>query len=50
MIGVAWGTTLANVVKHIDRRPVKGTTIVQLNGGGTPAIPVRPMSAAPSRA
>lgn len=39
MIGVAWGTTLANVVKNIDRRPVKGTTIVQLNGGANALDP-----------
>jgi DNA-binding transcriptional regulator LsrR (DeoR family) len=39
MIGVAWGTTLATVVKNIDRRPVKGTTIVQLNGGANARDP-----------
>ncbi|MBI4899800.1 MAG: transcriptional regulator, partial [Actinobacteria bacterium] len=39
MIGVAWGTTLATVVKNIDRRPLKGTTIVQLNGGANALDP-----------
>lgn len=33
VIGLAWGTTLAAVVPHLARRPMPGTTVVQLNGG-----------------
>lgn len=32
-IGVAWGTTLAAVVAHLQPRDVSATTVVQLNGG-----------------
>jgi len=39
MIGVVWGTTLSTVVRHIDGRPLKGTTIVQLNGGANARDP-----------
>jgi DNA-binding transcriptional regulator LsrR (DeoR family) len=32
-IGVAWGVTLSQVVRHLSRRPLVGSTIVQINGG-----------------
>lgn len=32
-IGVAWGVTLSHVVKHLARRPLVGSTVVQINGG-----------------
>ena len=32
-IGVAWGVTLTAVVSHLERRPLKDASIVQLNGG-----------------
>lgn len=32
-IGVAWGVTLAAVTRHLPRRALSGTTIVQMNGG-----------------
>ncbi|MDR1852536.1 MAG: transcriptional regulator [Propionibacteriaceae bacterium] len=34
MIGVAWGVTLSAVVKHLGNRPLVGSTVVQINGGG----------------
>ncbi|MDR1833979.1 MAG: transcriptional regulator, partial [Propionibacteriaceae bacterium] len=34
LIGVAWGVTVSAVVKHLYRRPLVGTTVVQINGGG----------------
>jgi len=33
LIGVAWGVTLAHVVRHLGRRPLVGSTVVQMNGG-----------------
>ncbi|MBK8461257.1 MAG: helix-turn-helix domain-containing protein [Micropruina sp.] len=33
LIGIAWGVTLAHVVQHLQRRPLIGTTVVQINGG-----------------
>lgn len=33
LIGVAWGVTLSHVVKHLQRRPLVGATVVQINGG-----------------
>lgn len=33
LIGVAWGVTLSHVVKHLGRRPLVGSTVVQINGG-----------------
>ena len=33
LIGVAWGVTLAHVVKHLQRRPLAGATVIQINGG-----------------
>jgi DNA-binding transcriptional regulator LsrR (DeoR family) len=32
-IGVAWGVTLSYVVRHLGRRPLVGSSIVQINGG-----------------
>ena len=39
LIGVAWGVTLTSVVKHLDRRPLKASTIVQINGGANARDP-----------
>ena len=36
LIGVAWGVTLSAIVGHLDRRPLKDATIVQMNGGANP--------------
>lgn len=33
LIGVAWGVTLAAVTRHLQHRPLAGSTIVQMNGG-----------------
>ena len=33
LIGVAWGVTLSHVVRHLGRRPLVGSTVVQINGG-----------------
>lgn len=33
LIGVAWGVTLSHLVRHLGRRPLVGTTVVQINGG-----------------
>lgn len=33
LIGIAWGVTLSQVVKHLSHRPLVGTTVVQINGG-----------------
>ncbi len=33
LIGVAWGVTLSHVARHLGRRPLVGSTIVQMNGG-----------------
>lgn len=33
LIGVAWGVTLSSIVQHLDRRPLRDATIVQMNGG-----------------
>lgn len=44
LIGVAWGVTLSSIVHHLDRRPLREATIVQMNGGvnsettGTPYV------------
>lgn len=32
-IGVAWGVTMANVVRYLEPRPLRGAAVVQLNGG-----------------
>jgi deoxyribonucleoside regulator len=34
VIGVAWGSTLSAVSRHLTRKTTHGTTIVQLNGAG----------------
>lgn len=33
--GVAWGSTVSEVARHLTKRPVSGVTIVQLNGAGS---------------
>ncbi|GAA2182301.1 sugar-binding domain-containing protein [Brooklawnia cerclae] len=33
LIGVAWGVTLTHVVRHLGKRPLVGSTVVQMNGG-----------------
>ncbi len=33
LVGVAWGVTLSHVVRHLQRRPLIGATVVQINGG-----------------
>jgi len=33
ILGVSWGTTMQEVVRHLPRRPVRDMTVVQLNGG-----------------
>lgn len=33
VIGVAWGVTMAAVTRHLPRRPLSGSTVVQMNGG-----------------
>jgi deoxyribonucleoside regulator len=33
LIGVAWGVTLSHIVKHLGRRPLIDSTVVQINGG-----------------
>ena len=33
LIGAAWGVTLAHLSRHLGRRPLVGSTIVQMNGG-----------------
>lgn len=32
ILGVAWGTTLSAVARHLPRRPTRGSAVVQLNG------------------
>ncbi|MDR1711055.1 MAG: transcriptional regulator [Propionibacteriaceae bacterium] len=32
LIGIAWGATLSQVVKHVRRRPLVGSSILQING------------------
>lgn len=32
VLGVAWGTTLAAISEHLNRKPTRGSAIVQLNG------------------
>ncbi|NHI17205.1 sugar-binding transcriptional regulator [Microbacterium excoecariae] len=34
IVGVAWGSTLSVVSRHLPLKPTRGTTIVQLNGAG----------------
>jgi len=32
VLGVAWGTTLAAIARHLNKKTTRGSTIVQLNG------------------
>lgn len=32
VLGVAWGTTLAAIARHLRRKPTRGSEVVQLNG------------------
>ena len=32
VLGVAWGTTLGAIARHLTRKPTRGSSIVQLNG------------------
>lgn len=32
VLGVAWGTTLAAIARNLDKKPTRGSSIVQLNG------------------
>ena len=34
IVGVAWGSTIASVSRHLVRKPVRNTQVVQLNGAG----------------
>lgn len=34
IVGVAWGVTVAAVSRHLPHRPLTGTSVVQMNGGG----------------
>lgn len=34
-LGVAWGTTVSEVARHLTPRPVAGVTVVQLNGAAS---------------
>jgi DNA-binding transcriptional regulator LsrR (DeoR family) len=34
VVGIAWGTTVEAVSRHVTRKAVRGTEIVQLNGAG----------------
>ena len=33
-LGVAWGSTMTEISRHLPRRPLTGVTVVQLNGAG----------------
>lgn len=33
-LGVAWGTTISEIARHLVSRPLPGTNVVQLNGAG----------------
>ncbi|SDS86380.1 DNA-binding transcriptional regulator LsrR, DeoR family [Paraoerskovia marina] len=32
IVGIAWGTTLVAIARHLTRKPTRGSAIVQLNG------------------
>lgn len=32
VLGIAWGTTLSAIGKHLTRKPTRGSSVVQLNG------------------
>ena len=34
ILGVAWGSTIASVSRHLVRKPLRNTQVVQLNGAG----------------
>ncbi len=34
ILGVAWGSTIASVSRHLIRKPTRNTQVVQLNGAG----------------
>lgn len=34
ILGVAWGSTIASVSRHLSRKPVRNVQVVQLNGAG----------------
>lgn len=34
VLGVAWGSTIASVSRHLTRKPVRNVQVVQLNGAG----------------
>jgi deoxyribonucleoside regulator len=34
IVGIAWGSTIASVSRHLVRKPVRNVQIVQLNGAG----------------
>jgi deoxyribonucleoside regulator len=34
VVGIAWGSTIASVSRHLIKKPVRDVTIVQLNGAG----------------
>jgi deoxyribonucleoside regulator len=36
VVGVAWGTTMAGVARHLQSRPLVDVTVVQLNGAAHP--------------
>ena len=36
-VGVAWGVTIAQVVRQLETRPLSGVTVVQMNGSGNAA-------------
>lgn len=36
VLGVAWGTTVSAVAKHLGHRTLRGATVVQLNGAASP--------------
>lgn len=35
-MGVAWGTTVAAVARHLTPRPTRGSAVIQLNGSANP--------------
>lgn len=35
-VGLAWGNTVSNVVSHLQPRPTRDVSVVQLNGAGSP--------------
>ena len=34
ILGVAWGSTIVSVSRHLVRKPVRNTQVIQLNGAG----------------